>query len=1562
MPICIFVYYLNNSNMSRFFFFLFVCLPSLLSAQWTLQNINTTNNLRGVHYYDANNIFISRTSDMTLTNNGGVSWMHQPIVNLANSPYLGTTLYDAFFFSPTTGVSSGGVLSGNTQMVLRTTNAALNWAAPYASNAGNYPREIHKFSFSNATDGYAVGSNGVILRTTDAGVSWTVQNSGTTAELYTVVSPSSTTAFIGANGRILKTTNAGLSWSSTLFPGVFFKEIWFYNSSIGYAAGTNGLVGVFYKTTDGGTTWTSVRNPISYDVYELTGNGLDTIYLTTGNRMYYSTNGGTWWNYFPSTVGYILNDIDFLDNTDSAYAVGNNGVVLKTGNAGGNVLAPVSLCAASSGTTVCQNGTLGFSNYGNPAWTYEWLLDNVTTATTYNATLAFPNGGNHQVKLVAFNGTYRDTSAAINITVNTVPQLGGIAFTATPLSICPTGGTNAQVTNSQPSWGYQLLINNVPYGAPLIGNTGTLYFYVTGIMQTSSLVMQATSTNGCGTNVVNSSTLNLVVNNVNQALPVFALHDTICSSRTDSIVLSNSISGVNYTLRVGNTPVGATRAGNGGTLYFPTGAMAATTTFNILGVNGQGCQAQLLTTPTVVVSIAQADIGNTFYNVNTNTSLNMINNSVANSYVWNFGPNALPATSTANAPSVTYTTTGTQQIILQANSTYGCVSYDTLNIQASAMPAVGPGTLCMNQNYTFAYGNGNTGYEILDYCTDINGNTYATGYFDSSWYGQQYNLVILKFNAAGNLVWSHKQNPFNYFPNSYGNSFGTSICVDSLGNFYVGGNFSSYDLTIGSLTLATTNYNSAMRGFIVKFNAAGQPQWAIEGYANGPVSTGVTDLVCRNNNDIYFSAVGSGYISYRFPNNTQFFGDYISIAHFNASGALLSFVSVPQSSSNPEPLMYDLNPSYQSYNTNRIAYVGPRLAIQANNLYVAGVIRNTLVFGNHTVSNQGGIAGFIAKLNMNTQTWTDAFHAFSTTAYFGTIPVFAVDLTGDFYWAWSHNSSYYPETTTVGANVYSGTQYSFIAKFSPSGTPLWVNATTSAINVRSLVSLTNGQVVGYGDTPPPYIPITDFATLASTNGTLYGFPSQGNIDAFIFSYSNAGNLLWARSYQGVNQENALVMAPFNCDQVALIGQSNGATTFGNTTIATGANNLFVSKFSISGNCAPATCYYPLVASVSSAATTVCPNTCTTVSAQGFYGTPPYSYHWMPGNMSTASASICPAATTTYTCVISDANGDSSIQTIPINTYPAPTISIAGASVVCLGDSTVLTANGGQSYVWQPNAVVGQTYTATPQTTFTYTVNATDLNGCVGAATHTVATDTIPRINIYNTASSDTLCDGTPFALYATGASSYLWEPYMIVGDTFYWTAYGTLTYTVVGTNTCSGRDSLTIFVNPRPTVTLDLSPIDTLCYYLGTIQLTGGSPSGGVFSGQGVINGNIFDPLTAGLGYHIIYYQYTDSNGCSETAYSYINVDICNDLSSQTTPWGIQISPNPIANEAQINCTSCSEVYTLVLLDARGQRLQTVQFASKNNQLDMSKYAAGVYWIQVFDQDKVHTQKIIKGQ
>ncbi|MBK6821427.1 MAG: hypothetical protein IPG85_18315 [Bacteroidetes bacterium] len=89
-------------------------------------------------------------------------------------------------------------------------------------------------------------------------------------------------------------------------------------------------------------------------------------------------------------------------------------------------------------------------------------------------------------------------------------------------------------------------------------------------------------------------------------------------------------------------------------------------------------------------------------------------------------------------------------------------------------------------------------------------------------------------------------------------------------------------------------------------------------------------------------------------------------------------------------------------------------------------------------------------------------------------------------------------------------------------------------------------------------------------------------------------------------------------------------------------------------------------------------------------------------------------------------------------------------VICTGNSTTLTASGGVSYSWS-SGQSGVSISVTPASTTTYTVTATNINGCVGTASATVTAN--PCINctmsnpLVTTTCSSPYCSGGPSGDY-----------------------------------------------------------------------------------------------------------------------------------------------------------------------------------------------------------------------
>jgi hypothetical protein len=225
------------------------------------------------------------------------------------------------------------------------------------------------------------------------------------------------------------------------------------------------------------------------------------------------------------------------------------------------------------------------------------------------------------------------------------------------------------------------------------------------------------------------------------------------------------------------------------------------------------------------------------------------------------------------------------------------------------------------------------------------------------------------------------------------------------------------------------------------------------------------------------------------------------------------------------------------------------------------------------------------------------------------------------------------------------------------------------------------------------------------------------------------------------------------------------------------------------------------------------------------------------------------AATSFGCLDSAAVG------FTLTAVPDPVIALGNDTAFCTGNSLTLDAgNAGSTFMWSPSGNTSQTELIS--TTGMYAVTVTTTNGCSASDSLMLTINQLPVVNIGN----DTATCGTPVMLDAGNpGSTYLWcdgSTTQIVSLS----SSGTCAVQVTDANGCVNSDTITITVNPLPSVTLT-SPGDSLCPAQPAITLTP-SPVGGTLTGPG-LSGNSFTPINAGPGTHTITYMYTDVNGCS---------------------------------------------------------------------------------------------------
>ncbi|WP_294671164.1 T9SS type A sorting domain-containing protein [uncultured Fluviicola sp.] len=142
--------------------------------------------------------------------------------------------------------------------------------------------------------------------------------------------------------------------------------------------------------------------------------------------------------------------------------------------------------------------------------------------------------------------------------------------------------------------------------------------------------------------------------------------------------------------------------------------------------------------------------------------------------------------------------------------------------------------------------------------------------------------------------------------------------------------------------------------------------------------------------------------------------------------------------------------------------------------------------------------------------------------------------------------------------------------------------------------------------------------------------------------------------------------------------------------------------------------------------TICAGNSTTITASGAN-----SYTWSPaGTLSSstgASVTATPLSTQVYTLIGTDGNGCSTSTPVTINVAALPSVTTAPSTgIICIGNSTTITASGANSYTWSPagtlSSSTGASVTATPTSTQVYIVTGTDGNGCSNSTTVTITVE------------------------------------------------------------------------------------------------------------------------------------------------------------------------------------------------------------------------------------------------
>ncbi|HEX5219028.1 MAG TPA: YCF48-related protein [Verrucomicrobiae bacterium] len=369
--------------------------------------------------YDAS---VTDTNILFETFDGGTNWFVKP-----GFPETGMRGLCALYALDSQHIYGGGRVRGPACFI-KSTDGGTNWSVTNLTTAGILGGIMDVY-FKDANTGFLVGMD-------------TNAYNSCAAPYY--------------HGAIARTTNGGATWQVVAASGVncayFWKMSW-PSPNVGYVSlQQNSMTSsgnhIFYKTTDGGATWSSNGVPFSaIGVSTFYSQGIGFVNETEGwvggdsgagtANYLHTTDGGQSWTRVGSEDTLRINRIRFL-RSDYAVAAGARVAVYRV---------PLSITTQPNDqtTAIGSNATFSISAQGSVGLSYQWRHYGTNlpgaNANAYTITHVQPaDTGPYDVVVSDISGSLPSVSA--NLSVTPVEALFRDDFNSATSIVTTPGATN----------------------------------------------------------------------------------------------------------------------------------------------------------------------------------------------------------------------------------------------------------------------------------------------------------------------------------------------------------------------------------------------------------------------------------------------------------------------------------------------------------------------------------------------------------------------------------------------------------------------------------------------------------------------------------------------------------------------------------------------------------------------------------------------------------------------------------------------------------------------------------------------------------------------------------------------------------------------------------------------------------------------------------------------------------------------------------------------------------------------------------------------------------------